>query len=96
MVRKSLPPKSLFDEEDMNVEAGKSPVAPPPAAAIVTPPPLALPRAKVLYAYQPQHPGDLELIVGTIVELTKTEGGWWEGKYQGNQGIFPANYVELL
>lgn len=55
-----------------------------------------MPKAKVLYAYAPQHHGDLELVPGTVVELTKTEGGWWEGIYNGERGIFPANYVERI
>ena len=57
---------------------------------------LVVPKARVLYAYVAQHPGDLELTAGTVVELTKTEGGWWEGLYNGNTGIFPANYVEKI
>lgn len=69
--------------------------------AATPPPPVYAPEpkrkeARVLYAYAPQHPGDLELIVGTIVEVTKSESGWWEGKFNGNTGIFPANYVELI
>lgn len=50
----------------------------------------------MLYAYEPQHPGDLALVVGTTVEILKTDGGWWEGKHLGQVGIFPANYVQML
>jgi len=70
---------------------------PPPP--ITSPPAFEEPKrkeARVLYAYAPQHPGDLELIVGTIVHVTKNEGGWWEGKFNGSTGIFPANYVEMI
>jgi len=70
-------------------------VVSPPAPA----PPVqesSYPKAKVLFSYSAQHPGDLELVVGTIIEVTKSEGGWWEGLYNGSKGIFPANYVEKL
>ena len=55
-----------------------------------------MPKAKAIYPYAKQHSGDLELTPGMIIELTKTEGGWWEGSANGQTGIFPANYVERL
>jgi hypothetical protein len=68
------------------------------AVQVAVPPTPApsLGRAKALYAYSAQHAGDLELTPGAIIELTKTEGGWWEGVINGTKGIFPANYVERI
>merc|ERR1712063_75292 len=96
---------SPFGARQPPAKKTSSPRAPPPATT--GPPPMPksparpaqkppTPKARVLYAYAAQHPGDLELTVGTIVELTKTEGGWWEGTYNGARGIFPANYVERI
>lgn len=50
--------------------------------------------ATVIKAYEPQHPGDLMLVEGVTIELTKTKGAWWEGIYEGNKGIFPAKCVK--
>ena len=50
-------------------------------------------QATVVKAYSVQHPGDLELIVGQKIELTKSKGAWWEGICNGNKGIFPAKCV---
>lgn len=65
--------------------------------AHVQPPADTRPRARVLYHYEPQHDGDLELKPGTtIVLVDQPDGGWWEGEFNGARGIFPSNYVELI
>lgn len=53
-------------------------------------------QATVLYSYEPQHEGDLELVEGSVIKVTKNEGAWWEGTHLGKTGIFPANYVKML
>merc|ERR1712232_1110025 len=70
--------------------------APTPLPQAVPMAPPTIPKARALYPYEPQHPGDLKLVPGAEIELIKTDGGWWEGLYQGERGIFPANYVERI
>ena len=49
--------------------------------------------AKVIKAYEAAQPGDLSLVVGQVVSLTKCRGLWWEGVYEGERGIFPSKCV---
>ncbi|GAA5806683.1 hypothetical protein MFLAVUS_000031 [Mucor flavus] len=54
--------------------------------------------AKALYAFDGQQQGDLSFQEGdliTIVQKTDSQDDWWTGKVNGQQGIFPANYVQL-
>merc|ERR1711879_511967 len=70
----------------------KKKAAPPPPVVSAA----AIMQATVLYPYEPQHEGDLELKEGQVIKVTKNEGGWWEGSANGQTGIFPANYVKML
>ncbi|KAF8817208.1 hypothetical protein BYT27DRAFT_7205072 [Phlegmacium glaucopus] len=57
-------------------------------------------RVRAIYPYIAQGPDELSLREGEIMELSsgQTEGnGWWEGyNSQGQKGIFPSNYVEIV
>jgi len=71
--------------------------APPP------PPPLK-PKLKsaahyvvALYDFEAQADGDLSFNTGDrieIVEKTESVEDWWTGKLNGQQGVFPGNYVQ--
>lgn len=68
--------------------ASPAPVAASPAAQTCT----------ALYDYTAQAAGDLTFPAGaviTIVEKTADANGWWTGTYNGQQGVFPGNYVQL-
>jgi amphiphysin len=55
--------------------------------------------ATVLYDFDAQQEGDLALRVGEQVEVlakTPDADGWWRGRINGREGIFPGNYVRLL
>ncbi|KAI8144000.1 hypothetical protein BJV82DRAFT_92214 [Fennellomyces sp. T-0311] len=76
--------------------------APPPVAPRLPPPPPAPkpaePIARALYAYKGEQPGDLSFEEGaiiTIIEKTDNQQDWWTGRIGKEQGVFPANYVEL-
>lgn len=79
--------------------------APPPAYAAVSSPPLAAgpPAASAdtvtaLYDYQAQAPGDLSFPAGAVIEIvqrTADTNEWWTGRYNGQQGLFPGNYVQV-
>lgn len=41
-------------------------------------------------------PDELEFKVGDKVEVLETmEGGWWKGKCNGKEGLFPVTYVDV-
>ncbi|XP_072490432.1 SH3 domain-containing YSC84-like protein 1 isoform X1 [Notamacropus eugenii] len=51
-----------------------------------------------LYSFEGQQPGDLKFKAGdriTVISKTNSHFDWWEGRLQGQTGIFPANYVSL-
>jgi len=64
------------------------------------PPPMAKPKVEIctaLYDYAATAEGDLSFNAGDKIELiTKTESteDWWVGRVHGQQGNFPANYVQ--
>ena len=43
------------------------------------------------------NPDELAIQENEIVQVLRlVEDGWYEGIYQGRQGVFPSNYVEKL
>ena len=38
--------------------------------------------------------GDLSFTAGDVIKVHKDEGEWWEGSCNGEEGLFPANYVK--
>ncbi|TFK76739.1 DUF500-domain-containing protein [Pluteus cervinus] len=58
-----------------------------------------LARAIALYDYDAVESGDLSFTKGSIITITnKSESvdDWWTGKINGKEGIFPANFVEIV
>ncbi|XP_056644955.1 uncharacterized protein LOC130450525 isoform X1 [Diorhabda sublineata] len=52
---------------------------------------------KAIYAYTPNMNDELLLKAGEIITVYRQqEDGWWLGECNGNVGIFPATYVEIL
>lgn len=39
--------------------------------------------------------GDLSFNEGDVIAIINNEGDWWEGRCNGNVGVFPANYVQM-
>ncbi|SMN19650.1 similar to Saccharomyces cerevisiae YDR388W RVS167 Actin-associated protein with roles in endocytosis and exocytosis [Maudiozyma saulgeensis] len=88
---------------------GATPAAAPPpaygatpvAAAAATTAAPAIPGAETctaLYDYQAQAQGDLSFPAGaqiTVVQRTADANEWWTGSYNGQQGVFPGNYVQI-
>lgn len=79
---------------------GQAPVqayAPPPPPAAV---PVAVPAAETctaLYDYTAQAAGDLTFTAGAVIEIIEKgdANAWWSGRYNGQTGSFPGNYVQL-
>lgn len=58
-----------------------------------------IPKAVALYSFAGEEPGDLPFRKGdviTIIKKSNSQNDWWTGKVNGREGIFPANYVELV
>ena len=54
-------------------------------------------RARALFTFEGDQPGDLSFEKGdiiTIVQRSQTTDDWWTGEINGRRGIFPANYVQ--
>jgi len=56
-----------------------------------------LPKVKAKYKYTRTNEDELQFEKGAIIQLvTKDDGGWYEGKYNGQIGWFPSNYVKEI
>lgn len=72
-----------------------------PAASSFRPPVATAPAVETvtaLYDYQAQAPGDLSFPANAVIEIvqrTQDTNEWWTGRYNGQQGVFPGNYVQL-
>ncbi|KAL3229731.1 LAS seventeen-binding protein 3 [Nakaseomyces bracarensis] len=58
-----------------------------------------IPKAVALYSFAGEEAGDLPFRKGdviTIIKKSDSQNDWWTGKVNGREGIFPANYVELV
>lgn len=56
-------------------------------------------EAVALYRFTGEQKGDLSFQKGdkiTILKRTESQNDWWSGRVNGKEGIFPANYVELI
>ncbi|KAK6457473.1 BAR domain-containing protein [Scheffersomyces xylosifermentans] len=77
-----------------------SPVAAPVAGygAPLTPASAGAQTCTALYDYTAQAQGDLTFPAGAVIEIiekTADTNGWWTGRYNGQTGVFPGNYVQL-
>ncbi|KAF9004760.1 hypothetical protein BDQ17DRAFT_1240835 [Cyathus striatus] len=92
-----------------NVHTPDPPAAsstPPPAPAPPPPPPpppvarREEPQgewAEVLYDYESEEPGDLNIKENQRILVTeRTSDDWWTGELDDKKGLFPASYVQLL
>ncbi|VVT46578.1 uncharacterized protein SAPINGB_P001283 [Magnusiomyces paraingens] len=56
-------------------------------------------KAVALYTFKGEQDGDLDFKKGdviTIVKRSESKDDWWTGRRGASEGIFPANYVELM
>ncbi|CAL8267575.1 unnamed protein product [Arctogadus glacialis] len=68
------------------------------------PPPAPKPRAqpqgpqcRALYQYVGQDSDEISFNINDVFDLVKEDpSGWWTGKSQGREGLFPGNYVEKI
>ncbi|KAG8926158.1 hypothetical protein FRC02_009174 [Tulasnella sp. 418] len=79
-----------------SLAAKKAPPPPPPVKPKPAPKP-AVVYVTALYDFEAQAEGDLSFRVGDKIELIERSDSaedWWTGKLNGQQGVFPGNYVQ--
>lgn len=57
------------------------------------------PKAVALFTFNGEQDGDLSFKKGDVISIIKKSDStddWWTGRAAGKEGIFPANYVELV
>lgn len=94
----------LIEDEDAaspTAAAASVPAPAPVPAAPVSPVPQAAasngPTATALYDYEAAEDNELSFPEGaTIKDLEFPDEDWWFGHYNGQSGLFPANYVERV
>lgn len=73
-------------------------MTPASAAPVPAPVPAQAQTCTALYDYTAQAQGDLSFTAGAVIEVvdrTSDANGWWTGRYNGQTGVFPGNYVQL-
>ncbi|KAI0674531.1 hypothetical protein C8Q78DRAFT_1067524 [Trametes maxima] len=56
-------------------------------------------RAIALFNFDAVQPGDLSFKKGQVIVVTEKSDDtntWWRGKLEGREGVFPANFVEVV
>ncbi|KAL1747301.1 hypothetical protein HDZ31DRAFT_80540 [Schizophyllum fasciatum] len=77
--------------------AKKAPPPPPPLKPKPKPAAPAVQYVTALYDFDAQAEGDLSFRAGDrieVVERTENAEDWWTGRLNGQQGVFPGNYVQ--
>ncbi|XP_032429054.1 unconventional myosin-If [Xiphophorus hellerii] len=55
------------------------------------------PRCRALYQYIGQDTDEISFEANDVFDLVKEDpSGWWTGRIQGREGLFPGNYVEKI
>jgi len=80
------------------------PTSTPPTSSSVTgkvlptrPMPSSQPvKAQAQFDFAAQESNELSFKNGDILLIHKQNGEWWEGELNGNKGLLPSNYVQLL
>lgn len=54
-------------------------------------------QCRVVFSYSPIHEDELKLKVGDLINLIgEEEEGWWRGRLNNKEGVFPSNFVEEI
>lgn len=52
---------------------------------------------KALFDHEGEDEDELTFSTGDVIEvIDQSDEGWWRGRFNGAEGLFPANYVEKL
>lgn len=91
------PPVSLTSNNKVDRSQPPPPPNPKPSLPQSLPSSDSIFSARVLYSYVPVNEDELAIQENEIVKVIRlVEDGWYEGIYNGMQGVFPSNYVEKV
>ncbi|GLB36589.1 putative BAR domain containing protein [Lyophyllum shimeji] len=91
------PPPYTPSSSGSSAAATKRPPPPPPP---LKPKPKIVPKVQyvvALYDFTAQAEGDLSFKTGDRIEIVERSANtedWWTGRLNGEQGVFPGNYVQ--
>lgn len=96
--------KTRWEDDIYDTPAGGSRSSPQPSRPRAEKPDFGLsnsglPKAVALYTFKGEQGGDLSFKKGDVIAIIKkseSTNDWWTGRMNGQEGIFPANYVELV
>ncbi|XP_073455276.1 unconventional myosin-If isoform X1 [Aquarana catesbeiana] len=55
------------------------------------------PRCRAVYQYIGQDVDELSFNVNDVIDLLMEDvSGWWKGRFNGKEGLFPGNYVQKI
>jgi amphiphysin len=96
----SLPPSNPFESpvksavESGGAKLAGAPPPPPPPPG----PPAGGPKKHLvvgLYDHEPDADDELPFLAGDTIEvIDSSDEGWWKGRCNGKEGLFPTNYVQ--
>ncbi|KIY45270.1 BAR-domain-containing protein [Fistulina hepatica ATCC 64428] len=91
------PPPYTPSASTAGSSAGMVKRAPPPPPPLKPKPKSAAQYVVALYDFDAQADGDLSFRAGDRIEIVQKSANaedWWTGKLNGQQGVFPGNYVQ--
>ncbi|KAH6917158.1 hypothetical protein BKA70DRAFT_324700 [Coprinopsis sp. MPI-PUGE-AT-0042] len=91
-----MPEPSLVRASSASSSLAATKRPPPPPPVKPKPKPAAI-YVTALYDFDAQAEGDLSFRAGERIELVKktdSQEDWWTGRLNGQEGIFPGNYVQ--
>eukprot|EP01114_Cavostelium_apophysatum_P001489 TRINITY_DN1129_c0_g1_i1.p1 TRINITY_DN1129_c0_g1~~TRINITY_DN1129_c0_g1_i1.p1 ORF type:complete len:418 (-),score=106.83 TRINITY_DN1129_c0_g1_i1:111-1259(-) len=53
-------------------------------------------RAKALYDFNAQESNELGFKAGDVITIVTQSGDWWTGEKNGQRGLLPSNYVQII
>eukprot|EP00111_Clytia_hemisphaerica_P010661 TCONS_00031131-protein len=94
--------RGMFPENFVEVIPDEVAKPPPPTAPVSAKPTVsssgpAKKLARATFEYIPEQQDEIALSVGDVVEVLEEEDeGWWRGRINGKEGMFPSNFVERI
>lgn len=49
-----------------------------------------------MFSYTAQNEDELTFYKGSVINVLSKDGEWWKGELNGEVGVFPVNYVQVL
>lgn len=54
-------------------------------------------RCRANFPFTKRKDGELSFIKGDVITVLKShKSGWWKGEFNGQTGLFPANYCKII